>query len=207
MPPLELDHIIYAAPTLEAGMDAIEHQLGMRPIYGGQHHGRGTHNALLGLGEACYLEVIAPDPAQPDVPRPLWMGVDQVTAPGLIGWAVRTPDLSAFRDAALAEDWPVGSIAAGERRTARGDMLRWRLTEPSTDLADGLFPFAIDWEATPQPGAQLPQVGTVEQLEVQMGQPSQLSAVSPWLPMLKVTPGPRRVMLQVRDVEGTVRRL
>ncbi|MEM1096021.1 MAG: VOC family protein [Bacteroidota bacterium] len=204
MPPLELDHIIYAAPTLEAGVDAVEQQLGMRPVYGGRHDGRGTHNALLGLGDACYLEVIAPDPAQRQVSRPLWMGVDQVTAPGLIGWAVRTSDLSAFRAAALAENWVVGSIAAGERRTASGDMLRWRLTEPSTHLADGIFPFAIDWGDTLHPAARLPQVGVVGALEIQTSQVGPLGAVQSWLPMLTVTLGSPQLMLRVRDEMGAL---
>ncbi|MEM6646872.1 MAG: VOC family protein [Bacteroidota bacterium] len=205
MPPLELDHIIFAAPTLEAGMNAIEQQLGMRPVYGGQHHGRGTHNALLGLGQTCYLEVIAPDPSQPEVPRPLWMGVDQVTAPGLIGWAVRTADLNAFCAAALAAGWPVGLIADGERRTADGHLLRWCLTEPSTNLADGVFPFAIDWGATPHPGGRLPQLGEVERIEVWTALPERLNQLHTSRLLLSVARGPRRIVVRIRDTARALR--
>ncbi|GAB5521776.1 MAG: hypothetical protein RhofKO_40270 [Rhodothermales bacterium] len=205
MPPLELDHLIYAAPTLEAGMDAIEQHLGMRPLYGGQHHGRGTHNALLGLGETCYLEVIAPDPAQPGVPRPLWMGVDQVTAPGLIGWAVRTSDLEAFRMAADAASWPIGVIAEGQRRTAEGHLLRWRLTEPSTHLADGAFPFAIDWAKTPHPAGRLPRVGTVACVEVRLPQPERLTTVQRQWAVLAVEAGAQGLAVDIVTAHRVLR--
>jgi Glyoxalase-like domain len=53
-----IDHIVFGCSDLERGMDEIEQLLGIRPVPGGRHIQFGTHNALLSLGPATYLEVI-----------------------------------------------------------------------------------------------------------------------------------------------------
>jgi hypothetical protein len=88
-----VDQLVYGAQDLEGAIDHLEAVLGVRAVYGGQHPGQGTHNALLSLGPAVYLEILAPDPAQPDPVGQRWFGIDAVTTPRLVTWAAKEHDL------------------------------------------------------------------------------------------------------------------
>jgi len=156
-----IDHLIFASPTLSSGIDFIEKKLGVRPVMGGQHIGRGTHNALLALGKNTYLEVIAPDPTQSDISRPLWMKADQATEPQLWTWAGRSSDLKSLSDIAKQYHIPFGKLEKGTRNQTNGNVLQWELSVPVIENAQGLLPFFIDWGNTIHPSNTLPQAGEV----------------------------------------------
>ena len=83
-----IDHLVYGVPELAPAVARLQALLGVAPAAGGRHEGRGTHNALLALGDDVYLEVIAPDPEQPEPPAPRPFGLNDLTAPRLITFAV-----------------------------------------------------------------------------------------------------------------------
>jgi Glyoxalase-like domain len=144
-----LDHLVYATPDLEATCRDLEIRLGVRASAGGQHPGRGTHNALISIGPKAYLEIIAPDPLQPET-RPVWFGIDQLTAPKLITWAVRVDGLEAFVKE-ISPNVKVGVVRSGSRKTPDGTTLSWQLTEPQLVQGVGLVPFLIEWNSHEHP--------------------------------------------------------
>jgi hypothetical protein len=153
-----LDHLVFAAPDLAAAVHAFAERSGVRPAPGGSHVGLGTANYLVDLGSGAYLEIIGPDPDQPDPLGPRPFGIDELTEPRLVTWAVRTEHLDALLTDARAAGYDPGEPRAMSRRTADGDLLEWRLTAPRFDYGAGLVPFVIDWGDSAHPTARgLPQ--------------------------------------------------
>ena len=144
-----LDHLVYATPDLEATCRDFESRLGVRASAGGQHPGRGTHNALISIGPRAYLEIIGPDPLQPEI-RPVWFGIDQLTAPKLITWAVRVDELETFVKE-ISPPAKVAAVRSGSRKTPEGTTLSWQLTEPQLVQGVGLVPFLIEWNSSRHP--------------------------------------------------------
>ena len=152
--PVALDHILLGCSDLDKGIDFVERNTGVRAAFGGVHPGRGTRNALLSLGEKHYLEVIAPDPAQPGAHDP--SGLQKLTEPRLIGWAAHPGDLNEFaarlRGAGIAFDGPT----PGARKRADGRLLQWKTLNLHDDQG-GLLPFFIEWSTgTVHPSADAP---------------------------------------------------
>jgi glyoxalase-like protein len=154
---LAVDHLVYATPDLSRGIEQIEKLLGVQPAIGGRHVGRGTHNALVALGEATYLEIIAPDPEQPDPPTPRAFGLDDLEEARLVTWAAKSNDVERVRAEAEMGGVLLGGIQEGSRRRPDGVTLSWRYTNPATVVADGLIPFFIDWGKSPNPAVTAPQ--------------------------------------------------
>ena len=151
--PPTADHLVYATPDLQVGVDRIERLIGVRAAAGGQHPGRGTRNALVALGPATYLEIIGPDPEQPNPKEPRPFGIDGLREPRLVAWASKSSEPEKIAATAERHGITLGPVIAGSRRRADGVLLAWRYTDPRTVVADGIVPFFIDWGKTPHPAA------------------------------------------------------
>jgi len=151
-----VDHLVYAAPALDPAVAHLESLLGVRASPGGQHPGEGTRNAIIPLGPAVYLEIVAPDPTQPSPPRPRWFGIDALAAPRLATWAAKGTRLDELVIAARQLGLPLGHVRSGSRRRPDGTILTWQLTDPLA-IADGIVPFFIDWGTSPHPAGMAPR--------------------------------------------------
>ena len=167
-----IDHLIYRAPDLAGAVADLEERLGVRAQAGGQHIGRGTHNALLALGPRTYLEIIAPDPGQPapSVPRPF--GLDGGSRAGLVGWAIACRDIDAAVARACSRGYDPGEVAGMQRATPAGVVLRWQLTLGAA--ADGLVPFLISWGDTEHPARSAPRGLILESFHLEHPHPASL---------------------------------
>ena len=167
--PTMLDHLLLGCNDLDAGIAFVEKHTGVKPAVGGVHPGRGTRNALLALGPLHYLEVIAPDPAQSEVPKvraELPAMLKKLTTPTLVDWAVHTSDI-----VGVAERWKKAGVqfqgpTPGSRARPDGKMLHWQTLNVSDDR-DGLIPFFIQWGAeTVHPSVDAPQGCKLESFAV-----------------------------------------
>ena len=163
----QLDHLVYATPNLDATVAEIGETWGIEPAAGGRHDGRGTRNALLGIGNGAYLEIIGPDPSQPNPPEPRPFGIDNVTDPTLVTWAAAVPDLDLWLEWCAARKVNPGPGIAMQRSKPDGEVLHWRLTMPPPD-GDGVIPFLIEWPG-PTPAQSAPSGAQL--VEFRLGHP------------------------------------
>lgn len=164
-----LDHIIYAVPDLERGIDEVRTLTGVEPMRGGSHPGRGTRNALLALGSDTYVEILAPDPAQP--PEALARAASRIPATARITtWAAKCDDLEDVVRTAGMSGLDLGRIEDMSRTLPSGDELTWRLTR-ETVQGDGLVPFLIDWGESAHPARSAPPGCTLRSLRAEHPDP------------------------------------
>ena len=168
-----IDHLVYAAPDLDAAVDHVEQRFGIRARPGGKHPGVGTHNALLALGDGIYLEVIAPDPEQPAPAGPRPFGIDGLGGPALVGWAIAVDDIDAAITRARAQGYDPGDAIAMERTTPDGTVLRWQLTLNA--IGGGPLPFLIAWGDTEHPSRTAPGGLVLESLTIEHPAPDSIA--------------------------------
>ncbi|WET80725.1 VOC family protein [Amycolatopsis sp. QT-25] len=149
MSDLVLDHLVYAGPDLEEAVARVAELTGVTPVRGGRHIGFGTANHLADLGAGAYLEVVGPDPDQPEHVGPRPFGVDELTAPALVNWAARVEGIDEAIAEARRRGYDPGDASEMSRTTEDGELLTWRLTDAGG--LGGLAPFLIDWGSTPHP--------------------------------------------------------
>lgn len=168
-----IDHLIYGTRDLGPAAEALERQLGVRAAGGGQHRGIGTRNELLGLGRGSYLEIIGPDPEQPDPSMPRPFGVDDLEGPRLSGWALRCDDIDAAIARARDAGYDPGPAFEMQRVTPEGKEVRWRLTLNA--LAGGPIPFLIAWGDSEHPSISAPTGLTLVSFHIEHPDPSSIA--------------------------------
>jgi hypothetical protein len=203
---LELDHLVYATPDLDASISDVEALLGVRPAHGGRHPGRGTRNALIALSETSYIEIIGPDPEQAEIVGPRWLGIDNLSAPRLVTWAVKCADIETVAASAARARIALGAVTSGSRHTMDGTLLRWRLTDPRAMVEDGLIPFLIDWGTSLHPASSAPRGPALLSLRAEHPEPARVERAASVLGLeLSVTHASEpRLVARLRTQRGDV---
>ena len=141
-----VDHLLLGTRDLDAGIEWVAKKFGVKAAVGGSHPGRGSRNALIAFRQRRYLEIIAPDPAQP--PENLTRNLRTLEEPRLISWASASTDLSALAKRLQERGQRVTGPLDGARIRPDGGKLAWRtLSLEETFEQDGAdpIPFFIQW--------------------------------------------------------------
>jgi len=195
-----VDHLVYATPDLELGIQAIEKLTGVRASAGGQHPGLGTRNALIALGSSTYLEIIGPDPEQPKPDGPRRFGIDELKAPRLLTWVAKGTGLAPFVDRARASGVRLGDVIAGSRKRPDGVVLSWRYTDPNVILEERLVPYFIDWGTSPHPATTAAPGLSLRALRAEHPEPERMARILKQLGLnLPVRRGARPSLIATLD--------
>jgi Glyoxalase-like domain len=168
VPSIRLDHLVVAAPTLEAGVVHVAESLGVSPdalAAGGRHPGMATHNRLLGLWGGLYLEVIACDPEAPAPERKRWFGLDSKAVktrlaggPYLAHWVARVERprrLELWQQQYPARIPPLLPMRRGDYAWHIGVPENGALPSWKRHGGDGLLPSLIQWDLPAHPSEKL----------------------------------------------------
>ena len=201
-----IDHLVYGTPDVQRTVEELAEALGIRATLGGQHLGHGTRNAVIALGPSTYLEILGPDPDQPEPQELRWLGIDDLTAPRLLTWAATDDDLKQLVRDAAQQGIALGEVRPGSRTRSDGVVLSWHLTDPRQFVADGIVPFFIDWGNTPHPALSAAQGATLINLDAEHPDPQRVRRILAHLGLdLRVRSGPAPALVAtIRTPRGTI---
>jgi hypothetical protein len=193
-----VDHLVYATPDLNQGIEEIEKLLGVKATPGGQHPGRGTRNALVRLGPTAYLEIIAPDPEQPTPTEPRSFGIDGLKQSKIVTWAMKATDLAQLRNQAVGKGVLYDEVRSGGRQRPDGIKLSWQTINPLVPEAEGILPFFIDWGHSPHPADTAAKGATLLTLRAEHPNPKSVNALLKKLGIdLAVSRGPTPKLIAI----------
>lgn len=187
-----VDHLLLGTADLDRGLAFVKEKTGLDPVIGGSHPGIGTRNALLSLGDRQYLEIIAPDPAQPVFAYQI--DLRQLQEPRLITWAAPTKNISETAQRARDAGLEIIGPGDGSRKKPNGDILHWKTLGIRNDFTVSgvaLVPFFIQWgEGVRHPSQDAPAGCLLESLDLTHPQSARVADVLRKLEIeVKVKPG------------------
>jgi hypothetical protein len=177
---LKLDHLTVIAPTLAEGVSHVRTCLNLDVPFGQRHCYMGTHNHLLQLGDAVYLEIAALDPQANSPGGPRWFGLDDQKkvktdwdeGRRFRGWVARTDAIDV--------------VLAG-REGIFGKKVALPITDPSFDFTipedgslplDGMAPSIIDRRGKPRSMATIADLGArLRSFSLELPDPAAVSAL------------------------------
>jgi hypothetical protein len=206
-----IDHLVFGCDYLQNGTSYLEQALGVGLSAGGQHALMATHNRLLKLQDAIYLEAIAIDhkavQEHGDIGRKRWFSLDEdrtkkrlAQSPRPLTWVVAVDDIY---DATSKCGYDAGKITT----MTRGD-LEWMLTiaENGMLVEDGLLPGLIQWPGGRNPANKLPESGTrLQRLILQHPQPDVIGQIIDQLGIdgpVEVKLGPANLIFEMQTNAG-----
>ena len=209
-PVTQIDHVIWAVPDLESGVEYFRELSGVDPIVGGVHPGRGTRNSLVFAGGMMYLEIIAPDPAQmpfDPVETPVQAFADRISrmdGPEVDMFAFSSTDLEWVAARGRELGLEVVGPSPGQRVTPDGVLIRWSHVDFIGHDFGQFMPFALNWLDSPHPSTTSPQGAVIEGITVQHPRATKLRRIYQALgiPAEVVQADEPRIIVHMRSERG-----
>ena len=200
-----IDHIVWVVPDLEEGIDIFEDLTGVKAVIGGRHEAFGTMNALAGLGDGAYFEILTLDPNS-KVEGPRWMGANHITRPRITRWAIKTNDISNQAQYLSKHNPQMSQIREGQRTMTDGNVLSWSLTMPLPEPMIEVVPFLLDWtRSAHHPSQRLKADCSIIDLELYHSKPEKVSDVLESLGCReRLEKGDTRIALSLRTPKGHI---
>jgi hypothetical protein len=197
-----IDHFMYGVADLDEGIGWSEAAFGVAAVRGGSHAGLGTCNALLSFGDT-YLEIIAPDKAQP-LEGTFGGRLQKLQHGGLITWCARG-DLKEVAAALKSRSIESAGPIPTRRQTPAGEWLEWQLLFPRKHPFGGQLPFFIDWMSCAHPSTTNPVAGTLRRFEITTPEAAVYrSALNGLVAGLEVRSGAPLMQVTVEGKRGSV---
>jgi hypothetical protein len=161
---MRIDHLVWYNADLAAGRRYFAGHMDCEPLYGGEHPGEGTANAVMALGPETYLEILRRDVKQSDAG--LDPEVKALAAHGLYHWAVGGVDLADLAARAGRAGLKGGGLVPGGRVRPDGTRLSWTCWGLHDHRFGSLIPFFIDWMDSEHPAKGAPKGGRLAGFEI-----------------------------------------
>lgn len=152
----KVDHIIYAVADLDQSVKKFKEATDLQVFPGGEHQDRGTHNAILRIGDKTYLEFLAKKKSSQPFHSQTWMGLDLLQEDKITRWSLASDNVEQESLFLKKFKEPLANIVIGSRAKKDGSMLNWLMTSsmPAPEVEPA--PFLIDWKNSVHPTAELP---------------------------------------------------
>jgi hypothetical protein len=191
---VQIDHLIVAISDLDKGVNKFYKLTGVKPVFGGEHPGYGTHNSLVTLGSKLYLEIIAP---KPGATVEIFKNLPTLTP---FGWAVSTNSIAKLKEKMNGLGYETTDPVKGSRIQKDGSKLEWEtmfIKKPFIKEA----PFFICWsQQTVHPAETSTKGCQLKSLTVFSTEPVPLQRLVSDLSLeIKVNKGPKYQMKIVLD--------
>jgi hypothetical protein len=200
---MRIDHLVWYTADLAQGRRHFAGCMDCEPLYGGEHPGEGTANAVLGLGSETYLEILGRDVNQAE--SSLDPEVRALQGAGLYHWAVGGVDLAALADRAARAGLSGGALVPGGRLKPDGSRLDWLCWGLHGHDFGALVPFFIDWRGSQHPAEATPRGGRLAGLTLHTPRAAALRQVFDGLGLdIKVVDGAvPQVVAELESGKGT----
>jgi hypothetical protein len=172
---MRIDHLVWYNSNLMDGRRFFAECLDDAPLYGGEHPGEGTANAVIALGPSTYLEILGRDVNQ--TTEGLDPEIASLQGQGLYHWAVGGVDLEDMAARAARAGLEGGALVPGGRVKPDGRRLDWVCWGLRNHGFGSLIPFFIDWRGSEHPARSAPLGGSLETLALHTPEAGRLRGI------------------------------